>query len=350
MIVKNEEAVLARCLDGISAAVDEIIIVDTGSTDKTKEIAASYTDRIYGYAWHDNFADARNYAFSFANEEYIMWLDADDVVSEEDCAKIIALKKSISPDISAVYMRYHVGFDESGQPTLSYYRERMVKRSAKPFWVEPVHEVLTFSGGYIFSDIIIQHRKIKENPPQRNLKIFNKMRKNKAVFSPRLKYYYARELMYNQKYAQAITAFKAFLSDAKGWTENKIEAGRALAFCYEKTGQRARAYESLFCSFQYGVPCAETLCKIGELLLLDGRLAEAAYWYKEALSCPINEEKLSFVEKDYYGFIPYMQLCVIYDRLGKRELSAEYNERAGEIKPTHPSYLHNKRYFLSCEV
>ena len=60
MIVKNEEDVLARCLDSVSQLVDEIVIVDTGSADRTKEIAARYTDLIFDFPWRDDFAAARN--------------------------------------------------------------------------------------------------------------------------------------------------------------------------------------------------------------------------------------------------------------------------------------------------
>ena len=66
MIVKNEENILARCLDSISDLMDEIVIVDTGSMDATKEIAARYTDKIYDFTWTGNFSDARNFAFSKA--------------------------------------------------------------------------------------------------------------------------------------------------------------------------------------------------------------------------------------------------------------------------------------------
>ena len=60
MIVKNEEKVLSRCLDSVKDAVDEIIIVDTGSEDNTKNIASQYTDKIYDFKWVYDFSAARN--------------------------------------------------------------------------------------------------------------------------------------------------------------------------------------------------------------------------------------------------------------------------------------------------
>jgi fructose-1,6-bisphosphatase/inositol monophosphatase family enzyme len=71
MIVKNEAAILSRCLDSVCDLMDEIIIVDTGSTDDTKAVAAKYTDRIYDFAWNNDFSAARNYSFSLATMDYI---------------------------------------------------------------------------------------------------------------------------------------------------------------------------------------------------------------------------------------------------------------------------------------
>ena len=67
MIVRDEEQVLARCLDSVREAVDEIVIVDTGSLDRTKEIAWKYTDQVFDFVWRDDFSAARNYAFSRAS-------------------------------------------------------------------------------------------------------------------------------------------------------------------------------------------------------------------------------------------------------------------------------------------
>ena len=82
MIVKNEASVLARCLDSVRGAVDEIVIADTGSTDETPAIARRYTDMVYPFAWCDDFSAARNFCFSKATGDYLMWLDADDVLPE----------------------------------------------------------------------------------------------------------------------------------------------------------------------------------------------------------------------------------------------------------------------------
>ena len=67
MIVKNEENVLARCLNSLKDLAEEIVIVDTGSTDKTVEIVSNYTSNIYSHSWTDDFSDARNYSFSKAS-------------------------------------------------------------------------------------------------------------------------------------------------------------------------------------------------------------------------------------------------------------------------------------------
>lgn len=80
MIVKNEEAILERCLDSLEGLMDEIIIVDTGSTDNTKQVALKYTDKVYDFSWCDDFAAARNFSFSKATKEYIYAPDADEEI------------------------------------------------------------------------------------------------------------------------------------------------------------------------------------------------------------------------------------------------------------------------------
>ena len=93
MIVKNEADILRRCLTSVADLMDEIIIVDTGSTDHTKEVAAEFTDKIYDYVWENDFAAARNFAFSKAEMEYIYSADADEVLDEVNRNRYAELKQ-----------------------------------------------------------------------------------------------------------------------------------------------------------------------------------------------------------------------------------------------------------------
>ena len=83
-IVKNEEKNLSRCLNSVKEVVDEIILVDTGSTDTTKEIGENFGAKIYDYVWDSNFSNARNFALSKSTGNWILYLDADEYLSK-DC-------------------------------------------------------------------------------------------------------------------------------------------------------------------------------------------------------------------------------------------------------------------------
>lgn len=91
MIVKNEENTLSRCLESVKDIVDEIILVDTGSTDSTVEIAKSYGAKVFFYKWDNSFANARNYSLSKASKDWILIMDADDELVKEDKDKVAFL-------------------------------------------------------------------------------------------------------------------------------------------------------------------------------------------------------------------------------------------------------------------
>jgi len=343
MIVRDEAPVLARCLDGIREIMNEIIIIDTGSQDTTKQIARQYTDKIYDFHWNDNFSEARNFAFSKASCEYQMWLDADDVITPENQKKLLKLKQTLSADV--VMMPYHVAFDENQNPVYTYYRERILKRSGNFRWQGAVHEAITPAGKILYTDIAVEHRKLHVNDPDRNLRIFEKMRSENQTLSAREKFYYASELYYHQKYTEAIAEYLSFLSHPDAWRENQIEACQKLSACYLALHDTESALHILFHSFLYDTPRSEICCEIGRIFMTQHRFETAIFWYESALKSPFSDEQGGFSLPDSHDYIPYMQLCVCHDRLGNVSEAKAYNNKAGRIKPKDAGFLYNQNYF-----
>ncbi len=347
MIVKNEEETLARCLNSIYDLVDEIIIVDTGSSDRTVEIAARFTEKIYRYPWNDDFASARNESFSKASMDYCMWLDADDILEPAEREKFLLLKQSLPPDTDMVMMKYHTSFDETGKPAFTYDRERWIRNSPEYRWVGEVHEVISPAGKILYSDIAVSHRKTRPGDPDRNLKIYRKMLSLGKTLEPRHLYYYGRELYYHRKYEEAASVLEQFLNLPEGWAENKIEACTVCADCYNKLGRNDSSLMILLRSLSFDLPRAEVCCAIGNHFLQCGNYRNAVYWYETALTRDQTERTGGFIQPDCYDYIPLLQLCVCHDKLGNTKKAKEYNERAGLCKPYSKAYLYNKQYFES---
>ena len=346
MIVKNEQDTLPRCLDSVQGLIDEIVIVDTGSTDRTVEIAKTYTDRVETFPWCDDFAAARNFSFSLARKEYCLWLDADDVFLPDDREKFRQLKESLSPKTDMVMLPYHTALDEEGRPTFTCYRERLVRSHAGFLWQGAVHEAIPPRGEIVYGDAAVTHRKLRAGEPGRNLRILESLRQ-KGPLEPRQQFYYGRELYDHKAFAKAIPVLESFLQDGQGWIENNIDACRLLYYCYTQIQKPEAGLSWLLESLKYDAPRAEICCEIGQYFLERHAYPPAIFWYETAASRPRSDYGGGFVLPDCYGYIPFLQLCVCYDRLGDPAKAAEYNEKAGKLKPSSPAVQYNRRYFLS---
>lgn len=351
MIVKNEETVLARCLDSIQGLFDELIIVDTGSEDSTREIAARYTENIYSYPWKLDFAAARNFSFSKATCKYIFWMDADDVLEVSHKEDFLVWKEKDFHSADMVFLPYHIASDKFGNPLISCDRERIIRNHAGFLWKGRVHEVLThpdpFHSTKIHLEIPIFHRSIKTSYSDRNLRIYEKQIQDDQTLTLRDTFYYGRELFYHQKWREAIQQLTVFLQNPGSWKENKIEACRLLAKCFQNTSAQESAFAALFYSFSMDTPRAEVCCDIGELFLQRQQYQQSIFWYRMALTRPKEETSGAFILHDCYGYLPCIQMCVCYDRLGDTEKAEHYNKKAGLYHPDAPAYLQNLEYFQS---
>lgn len=343
MIVKNEEKVIGRCLDSISDIVDEIIIVDTGSTDKTKSIVSQYTDKIYDFEWVNDFAKARNYSFSKATKEYVFWLDADDVVLEEDRKKLIKLKEGMDGTVDVYTMIYNYSQDENGMPLIIQRRERIVKRENNYQWLSPIHEVIVPSGNIVDTDIVITHEKHEIKDVNRNLKIFEEMIKNHVKFDDRQEYCYAKELYFLQHIPEAIEQYNKFISKyIKEYDKRKdllYSALIELSDCYKRTGDEEKEWETLLLILKNQIPQKDCLNRIADIFFRKKKWEEAIFWYKKAL------EIEDTADSSYSNYYSNICIGVCYYWIGDIKKAYEYNEKAGETNKNDETYLKNKEIY-----
>lgn len=347
MIIRDEEKSLHRCLSSVQHIVDEMIIVDTGSEDRSKEIATKMGAKVFDFTWINDFAAARNYAFSKATQDYILWLDADDVIKEEDQQRFLHLKATLSPDVQTVTMSYHLSYDAQGNATTSLRRNRLVRRDCQFRWIGAVHEYLEVWGKSFASDVCISHFKDKTYS-DRNLKIYRAKQAKQEEFSPRDLYYFGNELRDHQIYEEACIYYEKFLATCKGWIEDNFQACLKLAECYERRGEQEQQYWALVRTLQYDTPRSQFCYRLGRYFHQRDRLTEAKYWYHQAIEVydpKASTASLGVMNVSEATWLPHLQLVLCYDKQGKYEEAHIHNELALYYCPGHPSMLQNRTYF-----
>lgn len=186
MIVKNEEKYLAECLESVWGVVDEIVIVDTGSTDGTKEIAKHFGAKVYDFEWINDFSAARNEAMKRSNGEWILYLDADERL-DPISAKYVRTYLSQAPEdlggLICIIESDHAQLDGSAELHRGGY-PRIFRNIGFPqiYFQGRVHEqitpsILALGKTFANSDIIIKHlgynqpRPVMEGKIKRNYKM-----------------------------------------------------------------------------------------------------------------------------------------------------------------------------------
>lgn len=345
MIVRDEEEVIKRCLETVFEVVDEIIIVDTGSNDNTKEIAKNYTENIYDFEWIDDFSAARNFSFSKATKEYILWLDADEMLDDENKKRLISLKRDLNRCIDIVTMEMYMCMDENNNPRIRARRNRIVKRNNNYKWVGFIHEYIDVKGEIYDSDIAIIHDKVK-CVDDRNLKIYRKNISIGKKLSDRDIYYYGKELYYNCLCDEAIEMFEIFITK-DAWEEEIVDALCKIGECYLYKKETAKAREYFYKIFEYIEPRGEILYNIANSFEEEKRYKQAIYWYEMILNIPIPKNCNQCINLGCWRFKPHLNLCACYFEINDLPKSYYHHKKCQEINPLDECVIYNDEYFKS---
>ncbi len=318
MIVKNEENYLGKCLASVKGIFDEIIIVDTGSTDRTKEIAMEYGATLYDFVWINDFAAARNFSFSKATKEYIMWLDADDIILPLDQERLLNLKNQMPSTVNYVLMPYHCSFTEMGELLDASTRERIVKRSCDFKWESPIHEFIRVDGMFCYCDATVTHTGVNDA----NEYPYFDMIETQYVSGARdlsVLNYYAEGLVYKQRYEEAVGVFADFFCADGFKTPASVSASISLHSCYVALGDDKNALLALENYMEFCEPRAEIYCQAG-FFYRDtlGELDEAIKWFEAAVNCK-EPEIAGSIDKRFYFYIPNFELGKCYIKTKRYE-------------------------------
>jgi len=206
IIAKDEEKLLGDCLESVQG-FDEIIVVDTGSTDDTRGIAETRGATVYNFIWNDNFAEARNFARARCTGEWILSIDADCYLRTEEHVAYESIekyrdKKALDVRINSDYGNFYYNF-----PLLT-------RNIPSIFYKGAVHNYLNIRRGEADSGLQISERRspAHEKDPERTYRILTKELERDPTLV-REKYYLARELVYRAQYMQAVSLLNKHITE-----------------------------------------------------------------------------------------------------------------------------------------
>ncbi len=347
LIVRDEERVLGRVLSAAVRFADELIVLDTGSKDKSREIAREYTDLVFSEPWTDSFARARNSAASKAKCDFVMWLDADDVMYDEDIRKLAELKKKLAPGTDVVFTTYrNYGFlSDLGL------RDRIHRRELACLTEGDVHEAIPIDSGWnlmFCPEITIFHKKEYVNDPERNLRIFDNIRNTGSLSDAYGLSYYCRELAQRDAADRALAAWQDLL-DMKPCAARVQYALVFLAAMLIRRKEYEKCRRMIGDAVeQYGVPLTAYLCyHLGLAAEGLGDPAEAERQYRCAAGIPVNPGSLMIEFNGYDNYLSCLKLCALtYDR-GEKEEAEAWNNRAGSAWPEGRAWRINRERFFT---
>lgn len=320
MIVKNEEAILARCLDSVADLMDEIIIVDTGSTDRTKEIASQYTSQVYDFPWQDDFSAARNFSFSKASMEYIYAPDADEIIDEENRARFLNLKNSLLPEVEIVQMKYHtVSEFNTVLNAKKEYRPKLFKRVRNFTWIDPIHETIQTQPVVYDSEIEILHMP-QTFHHKRDFSIFLKALKRDGQLSKKVQRMYAKELLKMGDEQDFSDAESLFLNTYNTSSDEELrkEAACVLARFY-RIQENSDAFFKMALKDMLTTPCAEICYELGCYFYDKQDYQESLLWFYNAAF-----ETASIIDVHTSGDLPLQGLVNCYKALLDNEVPTNY--------------------------
>ena len=354
MIVRNESAHLANCLESVKNEVDEIIIVDTGSTDDTVRIAERYTPNVYSFPWNNDFSAARNFAIKHASSDWILALDADEEVQCQDSFNFHALLNREN-DKEAFLLPLLNPISDSTEEYNTFYVLRLFRNNGTYQYVGKIHEQVSIPDQQkvgLAAGPTIKHKslplKTRHQKRNRNLHLLKKA-SQEDPHNSFLHYYLGVEWLMLDKPGYALPFLQKAYSNLND--DNLLFRAPALKYLLVSLRALGRLNEALSLCIEASLryPNFTDIFYLGGLLFEEkNEYLVALKWFNHAIDCGKPPALLSHLTGSE-SFLAYYHLGFCYEKIGKTIEARGAYETALELNPRYPYPLYNLFLILLSE-
>ena len=379
LITKDEEKTLPRLLESLGwskpkrapkkpavrddAAVDYVVVVDTGSSDETRQVASRYGCDVRTFEWVEDFAAARQASYDALPDgiDFTLWADGDDVISGAELLHEVAA--SLPAHVVGTINRYDYAQDAAGNCVCELWRERLVRRGIGESWKLPVHEVLDVplapGQAFMHADQVVWHHRQPEDrkrDPERNLSILQAdFDKHDGYPEPRTLAYLGTELLALGRAPEAIERFREYLarpdatnSEERTQVAHKLSVALRLARAgtppTEEGGEAqvpspeeqdrltAESAQAAFQATQERPDWADGYIDLAELALDEGQ-PEKALRYCDVISRLDPPRTLLIINPLEYTYQPLVMRAVALTQLAQHAPALEATQEALAITP-----------------
>jgi glycosyltransferase involved in cell wall biosynthesis len=296
LIVRDEEPTLARCLESLTGLHDELVVVDTGSLDRTVEIAATFGARVERFEWRDDFAAARNHACDLARGAWIVMVDGDEILAPPGAGpRLAGLLRQVPEAVDKLLVEQRTV--AGGEVVASLLVDRVFRNRPDLRWKYRIHEVIetTRDRTAMTRDCYLHHEPTAKRRSDLRVSDEREAMYLRALAldvrdhpsDPRPAFYLASTLYGAGRHAEALEAYARYfeLTEADLEPERRAVAFRDASFAAATTGDRRRQRALLFQSLQADWRAVETYVALAELAAHRGNRDEAGHWRAVAEVC-----------------------------------------------------------------
>ena len=342
MIVKNEERILERCVESVRPIIDEFIIVDTGSTDGTRETINRY-GALYELPF-TNFVDTKNAALALATGEYVLFMDADELV----ISGLEFLKEHAETGTECVLAQIVEGAGSN-----VYFRARLWRNTSGNRFVGPgIHEVLAGYGSQITDHRIQVEHNHAHRTNESYIERFNQyvvilgdyLRDHPG--DPRAVFYLGRTHKDLGNSLEAITHYRRYLSLSAGFHDEQWQAAYDIALCWKAEGEYDQCLEACDLADTLDPRRAEVPLLRGQVYFDLQEIDTAIGWFEKAAALPVPDDVLLFMNPRAHRELPLDYLVLCYAKKHDFRRAREITQQLAKLLPRPDQRIINNLTWL----